>query len=105
MCDAVPRSFPTLERAVGGIEVVHMVQAESVDGRDEAGQAKLVLDLFGDALRDSPGSVAKNNLATIGSDEEQAATAIARQSLFMRFSGARGGEPEEDEELAGVCLE
>ncbi len=44
------RSFHTAERTIEGIEALHMLhkgQAKRLDGRDVAGQAKFVAELFG----------------------------------------------------------
>ncbi|HYP08613.1 MAG TPA: DDE-type integrase/transposase/recombinase, partial [Bryobacteraceae bacterium] len=44
------RSFHTAERALEGIEALHMMrkgQVKRLDGRDAAGQAKFVASLFG----------------------------------------------------------
>ena len=44
------RSFHTAERALEGIESMHMMwkgQVKSLDGRDSIGQAKFVESLFG----------------------------------------------------------
>lgn len=44
------RSFHTAERAIEGIEAVHMMrkgQIKKVDGRDTVGRAKFVESLFG----------------------------------------------------------
>ncbi|HEY9282243.1 MAG TPA: hypothetical protein VIP46_02205 [Pyrinomonadaceae bacterium] len=44
------RSFHTAERAIEGIEALHMMrrgQVKRLDGRDSAGQAKFVASLFG----------------------------------------------------------
>jgi transposase-like protein len=46
------RSFHTAERAIEGIEALHMMrkgQVERLNGRDSAGQAKFVASLFGAA--------------------------------------------------------
>jgi len=44
------RSFYTAERAIEGIEALHMLrkgQVKRVDGRDSVGQAKFIESLFG----------------------------------------------------------
>ena len=44
------RSFHTAERALEGVEVLHMIrkgQVKRLDGRDAVGQAKFVASLFG----------------------------------------------------------
>jgi len=46
------RSFHTAERALEGVEALHMMrkgQVKRLDGRDAAGQAKFVESLFGNA--------------------------------------------------------
>jgi IS6 family transposase len=44
------RSFHTAERAIEGVEAMHVMrkgQVKGLDGRDSAGQAKFVESLFG----------------------------------------------------------
>ena len=44
------RSFQTAERALEGVESMHMTrkgQVKRIDGRDAVGQAKFVASLFG----------------------------------------------------------
>ena len=44
------RSFHTAERAIEGVEAMHMMrkgQIKRLDGRDAVGQAKFVASLFG----------------------------------------------------------
>ncbi len=47
------RSFHTAERAIEGVEALHMLrkgQVKRIDGRDSVGQAKFVWSLFGTAV-------------------------------------------------------
>jgi transposase, IS6 family len=47
------RSFHTAERAIEGIEAMHVMrkgQVKRLDGRDPIGQAKFVAGLFGIAV-------------------------------------------------------
>ena len=59
------RAFHAAERAIEGIEALHMMrkgQVKRLDGRDSAGQAKFVEGLFGVAARVN---VPKNSLLTL----------------------------------------